>query len=92
MQTHKLPETIQDRAVLARKMHIEGQTKEELVTNLMKAYESHTAFVGKIFSEQFAKKEKRDMAEVISNEWEKSQKGEVLFSENILINKGWLDE
>jgi len=86
MQTHKLPEKIEDRAVLARKMRIEGETKEELVANLMKTYESHTSFVGKIYSEQFAKKEKRDMAEVILNEWEESQKGETLFSEDIIAS------
>ena len=86
LQTHKLPETLEDRAVLARKMRIEGKTTEELAANLMKAYESHTSFVGKMFSEQFAEKEKRDMAEVISNQWEKSQKGETLFSEDILAS------
>ena len=86
LQTHKLPEKLEDRAVLARKMRIEGKTTEELAVNLMKTYEFHTSFVGKMFSEQFAEKEKRDMAEVISNEWEKPQKGEVLFSENILAS------
>ena len=86
LQTHKLPETLEDRAVLARKMRIEGKTTEELAANLMKAYEYHTSLVGKMFSEQFAEKEKRDMAEVISNQWEKSQKGETLFSEDILAS------
>ncbi|MEK9627971.1 MAG: bifunctional [glutamate--ammonia ligase]-adenylyl-L-tyrosine phosphorylase/[glutamate--ammonia-ligase] adenylyltransferase [Nitrospinota bacterium] len=82
LQTHNLPESIPDRAVLARKMRIEGSTAEELAENLMKVYETHTSFVGKMFSEQFAEKEKREAAEAISKEWEQSRKGETLFSED----------
>ena len=84
LQTHHLPKKEKDLAVLARKMGIEGNTMIELADNLMKVYESHTSFVGKIFLEQFAEKEKREAAEAISREWEESRKGEILFSEDTL--------
>jgi glutamate-ammonia-ligase adenylyltransferase len=84
LQTHQLPENQADRVVLAKKMRIEGKTMEELGANLMKVYESHTSFVGKIYSEQFAEKEKREAAEAISREWEQSRAGEILFTENVL--------
>jgi [glutamine synthetase] adenylyltransferase / [glutamine synthetase]-adenylyl-L-tyrosine phosphorylase len=86
LQTHQLPENDADRVVLAKKMRIEGKTMEELAANLMKVYESHTSFVGKIFSEQFAEKEKREAAEAISREWEQSRQGEILFSEDTLAS------
>ncbi len=86
LQTHQLPENDTDRVVLAKKMRIEGKTMEELAANLMKVYESHTSFVGKIFSEQFAEKEKREAAEAISREWEQSREGEILFSEDTLAS------
>ena len=73
LQTHQLPENDADRVVLAKKMRIEGKTMEELLVNLMKVYESHTSFVGNIFSKQFAEKEKREAAEKISWEWEQSR-------------------
>lgn len=84
LQTHKIPENDADRAVLARKMRIDGNSVEELSKNLMSVYESHTAFVGKMFSEQFAEKGKREAAEAISNQWERSREGESLFSEDTL--------
>ena len=86
LQTHQLPENDEDRVVLAKKMRIEGKTMEELLVNLMKVYESHTSFVGKIYSEQFAEKEKREAAEKISWEWEQSREGEILFSEEALAS------
>ncbi|GIT65172.1 MAG: hypothetical protein Ct9H300mP23_07990 [Nitrospinota bacterium] len=75
-----------DRAVLARKMRIKGKTVEELSKNLMSVYESHTSFVGKMFSEQFAEEEKREAAAAISNEWKWSREGEKLFSEETLAS------
>ena len=86
LQTHQLPENDADRVVLAKKMRLEGKTREELLVNLMKVYESHTSFVGKIYSEQFAEKEKREAAEKFSWEWEQSREGEILFSEEILAS------
>lgn len=86
LQTHRLPENEADLAVLARKMRIEGKTANELAINLMKEYESHTSFVGKMFAEQFAEKEKRDAAEAISREWEQAREGETLFSEETLAS------
>tara|TARA_Y100000588_G_scaffold189003_1_gene202950 strand:+ start:1190 stop:4381 length:3192 start_codon:yes stop_codon:yes gene_type:complete len=86
MQTHQIPHSDVDRAVLARKMHIKGKTVEELSKNLMSVYESHTSFVGKMFSEQFAEEEKREAAESISNEWKWSREGEKLFSEETLAS------
>ena len=86
MQTHQIPDSNVDRAVLARKMRIKGKTVEELSKNLMSVYESHTSFVGKMFSEQFAEKEEREAAEVISNEWKRSHEGVKLFSEDTLAS------
>lgn len=86
LQTHKIPESAADRAVLARKMRIGGNTKDELSGNLMKVYESHTSFVGNFFSNQFKEKGKREAAEAISKEWEPSRKGENLFSEETLAS------
>ena len=53
LQTHQLPEKEEDLVVLAKKMQIEGKTPKKLSINLMKAYESHTSFVGNIFSMMF---------------------------------------
>jgi [glutamine synthetase] adenylyltransferase / [glutamine synthetase]-adenylyl-L-tyrosine phosphorylase len=86
LQTHQLPEKEESRVVLAKKMRIEGKTPKEQSINLMKVYEYHTSFVGKIFSEQFVEKEKREAAEKISLEWEKSREGETLFSEEKLAS------
>ena len=86
MQTHQIPQSIMDRAVLARKMRIKGDTVEELSHNLMSIYKSHTAFVGKMFSEQFSEKGKREAAEAISNTWKWSREGEKLFSEETLAS------
>jgi len=86
LQTHKLPEILPERAVLARKMGFEGKIPEDLAANLMKAYESHTTFVGKMFSQLFEEKGKRDAAETISKEWEQSRKGETFFSEQVLAS------
>ena len=86
MQTHQIPQNIMDRAVLARKMRIKGDTVEELSHNLMSIYKSHTAFVGKMFSEQFSEKGKREAAEAISNTWKWSREGEKLFSEETLAS------
>ena len=86
MQTHQIPQSIMDRAVLARKMRIKGDTVEELSHNLMSIYKSHTAFVGKMFSEQFSEKGKREAAETISNTWKWSREGEKLFSEETLAS------
>ena len=52
----------------------------------MSIYKSHTAFVGKIFSDQFSEKEKREAAEAISNTWKWSREGEKLFSEETLAS------
>jgi [glutamine synthetase] adenylyltransferase / [glutamine synthetase]-adenylyl-L-tyrosine phosphorylase len=86
LQTHQLPEKEEDRVVLAKKMRIKGNTPKSLSINLMKVYESHTSFVGNIFSEQFVKKEKREAAENISRELEKSREEETLFSEEKLAS------
>ena len=86
MQTHQIPQSIMDRAVLARKMRIKGNTVEELSHKLMSVYKSHTAFVGKMFSEQFSEKGKREAAEAISNTWKWSREGEKLFSEETLAS------
>jgi [glutamine synthetase] adenylyltransferase / [glutamine synthetase]-adenylyl-L-tyrosine phosphorylase len=86
LQTHQLPEKEEDRVVLAKKMRIKGKTPKRLSINLIKAYESHTSFVGNIFSEQFAEKEKREAAEKISREWDKSREEETLFSKEKLAS------
>ena len=86
MQTHQIPESNVDRAVLARKMCIKGNTVEDLSSNLMRDYESHTSFVGKMFAEQFVEKEEREAAEVISNEWKLSDEEKKLFSEDTLTS------
>ncbi len=43
MQTHQIPDSNLNRAVLARKMRIKGKTIEELSKKLMSVYESHTS-------------------------------------------------
>ena len=75
-----------DRAVLARKMRIKGNTIEELSNNLMNIYQSHIAFVGKMFAEQFAEEGQREAAEGIWNVWKLSREGEKLFSEDTLAS------
>jgi [glutamine synthetase] adenylyltransferase / [glutamine synthetase]-adenylyl-L-tyrosine phosphorylase len=86
LQTHQLPEKEEDRVVLAKKMRIKGKTPKQLSINLMKVYETHTSFVGNIFSEQFSEKEKREAAEKILCESEKSREGETLFSKETLAS------
>jgi [glutamine synthetase] adenylyltransferase / [glutamine synthetase]-adenylyl-L-tyrosine phosphorylase len=86
LQTHQLPEKEEDRVVLAKKMWIKGKTPKEQSINLMKVYKFHTSFVGKIFSEQFVEKERREAAEKISLAWEMPREGETLFSEEKLAS------
>ena len=80
LQTYLLPEKEADLAVLARKMRVMGDSQKFLADNLMKEYEKHTRFVGKIFAEQFVEKEKREAAETISSEWDRSRIGEEQFT------------
>ncbi len=84
LQTHLLPENENDLAVLARKMRIPGDSQKSLVDNLMKEYGNHTQFVGKMFAEQFAEKEKREAAEIFSDEWDRFRVGEEQFTESRL--------
>ncbi|MZH03503.1 MAG: hypothetical protein F3745_08960, partial [Nitrospinae bacterium] len=82
LQTYLLPDNETDLAVLARKMRIEGDSQKSLAENLMNEYERHTQFVGKMFAEQFVEKEKREAAETISREWDRSRIGEEQFTES----------
>lgn len=82
LQTYLLPDNETDLAVLARKMRIAGDSQKSLADNLMGEFESHTQFVGKMFAEQFVEKEKREAAETISREWDRSRIGEEQFTES----------
>ena len=84
LQTYLLPDNETDLAVLARKMRITGANQKELADNLMREYENHIQFVGTLFAGQFAEKEKREAAETISGEWDRSRAGEEQFSEKSL--------
>jgi glutamate-ammonia-ligase adenylyltransferase len=84
LQTYLLPEKETDLAILARKMRIPGESQKSLVDNLMKEYENHIQFVGKLFAEQFVQKEKREEAETLSNGWDHSRVGEEQFVESAL--------
>ncbi len=84
LQTHLFPDNETDLAVLARKMRTPGDSQKSLANNLMKEYENHTRFVGAMFAEQFVKKEKRDAAETLSGEWDRSRVGEDQFVESKL--------
>ena len=82
LQTYLLPDNEMNLAVLARKMKIPGDNQKSLADNLMSEFESHTQFVGKMFAEQFIEKEKREAAETISREWDRSRIGEEQFTES----------
>ena len=82
LQTYLLPDNETDLAVLARKMRIAGDSQKSLADNLMNEFESHTQFVGKMFAEQFVEKKKREAAETISREWDRSRIGEEQFTES----------
>ena len=82
LQTYLLPDNESDLAVLGRKMRISGDSQKSLADNLISEYESHTQFVGKLFAEQFIEKEKREAAEKISLEWDRSRIGEEQFTES----------
>lgn len=82
LQTYLLPDNEKDLSVLARKMRITGESQKDLADNLMSEFESHTQFVGKMFAEQFFEKEKREAAENISREWDRSRVGEEQFTES----------
>ena len=84
LQTYLLPDNEIDLAVLARKMRIAGDSQKNLADNLMKEYETHTRFVGTLFAEQFVEKEKREAAETLSREWDRSRIGEDQFTESML--------
>ncbi len=84
LQTNLLPDNETDLAVLARKMRIAVDGQKNLADNLMKVYENHTRFVGTMFAEQFAEKEKREAAETFSGERDRPQAGEEQFTENML--------
>jgi [glutamine synthetase] adenylyltransferase / [glutamine synthetase]-adenylyl-L-tyrosine phosphorylase len=82
LQTYLLPDNEMDLAVLARKMRITGESQKNLADNLMNKFNSHTKFVGKMFAEQFVKKDKREAAETISREWDRTRVGEEQFTES----------
>jgi [glutamine synthetase] adenylyltransferase / [glutamine synthetase]-adenylyl-L-tyrosine phosphorylase len=82
LQTYLLPDNEKDLAVLARKMRVTGDNQKSLADNLTSKFESHTQFVGKMFAEQFVQKEKREAAETISREWDRSRIGEEQFTES----------
>ena len=82
LQTYLLPDNEPDLAVLGRKMRISGDSQKSLSDNLISEYKSHTQFVGKLFAEQFIEKEKREAAETISLEWDRSRIGEEQFTES----------
>jgi|FLOH01.1.fsa_nt_gi [glutamine synthetase] adenylyltransferase / [glutamine synthetase]-adenylyl-L-tyrosine phosphorylase len=92
LQTYLLPDNETDLAVLARKMRIPGDSEKSLANNLMKEYENHTQFVGKMFAEQFVEKEKREAAETISSEWNRSRIGEEQFTEKRLAEIPFLPD
>ncbi|MBL7021585.1 MAG: bifunctional [glutamate--ammonia ligase]-adenylyl-L-tyrosine phosphorylase/[glutamate--ammonia-ligase] adenylyltransferase, partial [Nitrospinaceae bacterium] len=92
LQTYLLPNNETDLAVLARKMRASGDSQKSLADNLMKEYENHTRFVGTMFAEQFAEKEKREAAETISSEWDRSRAGEEEFTESRLAQIPFLPD
>ena len=92
LQTYLLPDNEIDLAVLARKMRIAGDSQKNLADNLMKEYETHTRFVGTLFAEQFVEKEKREAAETLSSEWDRSRIGEEQFTESMLAKIPFLPD
>ncbi|MBT3508501.1 MAG: bifunctional [glutamate--ammonia ligase]-adenylyl-L-tyrosine phosphorylase/[glutamate--ammonia-ligase] adenylyltransferase [Nitrospina sp.] len=92
LQTYLLPNNETDLAILARKMRIAGDNQKNLAENLMQEYESHTQFVGKMFAEQFVEKEKREVAETISDGWSRSRIGEEQFTESSLAEIPFLPD
>jgi len=92
LQTYLLPDNETDLAVLARKMRIVGDSQKSLADNLMQAYENHTQFVGTLFAEQFAEKEKREAAETFSGERDRSRIGEEQFTESMLAEIPFLSD
>ena len=92
LQTYLLPDNEIDLAVLARKMRIAGDSQKNLADNLMKEYETHTRFVGTLFAEQFVEKEKREAAETLSSEWDRSRIGEEQFTESMLAEIPFLPD
>jgi glutamate-ammonia-ligase adenylyltransferase len=92
LQTYLLPDSETDLAVLARKMRISGDNQKSLADNLMDEYDRHTQFVGKMFAEQFVEKEKREAAETISSEWDRSRIGEDQFTESSLAEIPFLPD
>ncbi len=92
LQTYLLPDKETDLAVLARKMRISGDNQKSLADNLMQEYEKHTGFVGALFAGQFAEKEKREAAETLSSEWDRSRIGEEQFNESSLTEIPFLPD
>ena len=91
-QTYLLPDNETDLAVLARKMRFSGDSQKVLAENLMEAFENHTRFVGTLFADQFVEKEKREAAETISSEWDRSRLGEEQFTESKLAEIPFLPD
>ena len=92
LKTYLLPDNETDLAVLARKMRVGGDSQKSLAENLMNEYERHTQFVGKMFAELFVEKEKREAAETISNEWDRSRIGEDHFTESFIAEIPFLPD
>jgi [glutamine synthetase] adenylyltransferase / [glutamine synthetase]-adenylyl-L-tyrosine phosphorylase len=92
LQTYLLPDNETDLAVLARKMRIPGDNQKALADNLMGEYGKHTQIVGTMFAEQFVEKEKREAAETLSGEWNRSRIGEEQFSESSLAEIPFLPD
>ncbi len=92
LQTYLLPDNEIDLAVLARKMRVAGNSQKTLADNLMQEYKTHTHFVGTLFAEQFVEKEKREAAETLSREWDRSRAGEEQFTEGRLAEIPFLPD
>ncbi len=91
LQTYHLPADPKGLEVLARKMGVEGRTRQERIDGLMKQYEAHTAFVNEMFRNLFAEEEDQEKAQQTHHEWGASQDMESRFSEELIAEYSFDD-
>jgi glutamate-ammonia-ligase adenylyltransferase len=84
LQTYHLPKDEKNLAILARKMGFQGDTYPQLVEQLNQEFESHTQFVGNMYTNLFAEDEHQQAAGDTAQKWATQRELEGRFSEDTL--------
>ncbi len=91
LQTYHLPTEDKALDVLARKMGVTGDNRDERVSTLMDQYKTHTSLVNTMFTSLFVEEEEQEKAEQTHNEWGQGRDLESNFSEKLINERGFTE-